>query len=158
MGAGRTRAASDRRALPLCVCFSVKSPRLKRLVFPDCCSLSTHSTNSRDERKAVYSNITLLCVCAGRGRGGQSRPGDCSTGPVPLRWHRGQLDTSIFLNLSELCLATQACVTLCDLWTVAHQAPLSMGFPRQEYWSGLPFPSPGIFPTQGLNPGLPHYR
>ena len=28
-------------------------------------------------------------------------------------------------------------------WTVAHQAPLSMGFPRQEYWKGLPFPSPG---------------
>ena len=28
-------------------------------------------------------------------------------------------------------------------WTVAHQAPLSMGFPRQEYWSGVPFPSPG---------------
>ena len=36
------------------------------------------------------------------------------------------------------------------LWTVAHQAPLSMGFSRQEYWSGLPFPSPGDFPTQGL--------
>ena len=36
--------------------------------------------------------------------------------------------------------------------TVAHQAPLSMEFSRQEYWSGLPFPSPGIFPTQGLNP------
>ena len=33
-------------------------------------------------------------------------------------------------------------------WTVAHQAPLSMEFSRQEYWSGLPFPSPGIFPTQ----------
>ena len=31
-------------------------------------------------------------------------------------------------------------------WTVAHQAPLSMGFPRQEYWSGLPFPSPGDLP------------
>ena len=40
-------------------------------------------------------------------------------------------------------------------WTVAHQAPLSMGFSRQEYWSGLPFPSPGDLPTQGLNPGLP---
>ena len=39
--------------------------------------------------------------------------------------------------------------------TVAHQAPLSMGFSRQEYWSGLPFPS-GIFPTQGSNLGLPH--
>ena len=41
-------------------------------------------------------------------------------------------------------------------WTRAYQAPPSMGFPRQEYWSGLPFPSPEIFPTQGLNPGLPH--
>ena len=43
-------------------------------------------------------------------------------------------------------------------WTVAHQAPLSMGFSRQEYWSGLPFPSPGIFPTQGLNPHLQHWQ
>ena len=40
------------------------------------------------------------------------------------------------------------------LWTVAHQAPLPIGFSRQEYWSGLPFPSPGIFLSQGLNPGL----
>ena len=39
-------------------------------------------------------------------------------------------------------------------WTVARQAPLSMGFSRQELWSGLPFPSPGVFPTQGLNPRL----
>ena len=43
-------------------------------------------------------------------------------------------------------------------WTVAHQAPRSMGFSRQEYWSGLPFPSPGILLTQGLNPGLPQCR
>ena len=35
------------------------------------------------------------------------------------------------------------------LWTVTHQAPLSMGFSRYEYWSGLPFPLQGIFPTQG---------
>ena len=41
-------------------------------------------------------------------------------------------------------------------WTVARQAPLSIGFSCQEYWSGLPFPSPGIFPTQELNPSLPH--
>ena len=39
-----------------------------------------------------------------------------------------------------------------------HQAPPSMGFSRQEYWSGLPFPSPGNFPTQGSNMGLPHCR
>ena len=39
-------------------------------------------------------------------------------------------------------------------WTIVHQAPLSIEFSRQEYWSGLPFPTPGIFLTQGLNPGL----
>ena len=37
-------------------------------------------------------------------------------------------------------------------WTVAHQAPLSMRFPRQEYWSGLPFPSPGDLPDPGIEP------
>ena len=35
-------------------------------------------------------------------------------------------------------------------WTIAHQAPLSMGFPRQEYWSGFPFPSPGDLPDPGI--------
>ena len=44
------------------------------------------------------------------------------------------------------------------LWTVAHWAPLSMGFSRQEYWSGLYALLQGIFPTKGLNPGLPHCR
>ena len=40
-------------------------------------------------------------------------------------------------------------------WTVAYQAPLSMGFSRQEYWSGLPFPSPGDLPDPGIEPGFP---
>ena len=40
-------------------------------------------------------------------------------------------------------------------WTVAHQAPLSMGFPRQEYWSGVPLPSPGDLPDPGLQPESP---
>ena len=48
----------------------------------------------------------------------------------------------------------QACLTLCTLWTVVHQAPLSMGFSRQEYWNGLPFPPPEIFPIQGSNLSL----
>ena len=39
------------------------------------------------------------------------------------------------------------------LWTVAHQVPPSMGFSRQEYWSGLPFPSPGDLPDPGNKPG-----
>ena len=37
-------------------------------------------------------------------------------------------------------------------WTVAHQAPLSMGFSRHEYWSGLPSPSPGDLPDPGIEP------
>ena len=41
-------------------------------------------------------------------------------------------------------------------WIVTCQAPLSMEFSRQEYWSGLPFPSPGDLPDPGVNPGLPH--
>ena len=40
-------------------------------------------------------------------------------------------------------------------WTVAYQAPPSMGFFRQEYWSGLPFPSPGDLPNPGIEPGFP---
>ena len=37
-------------------------------------------------------------------------------------------------------VCAQSCLTLCDPWTVTCQAPLSMGFPRQEHWTGLPFP------------------
>ena len=40
-------------------------------------------------------------------------------------------------------------------WTAAYQAPLSMQFSRQEYWSGLPFPSPGDLPDPGIEPGSP---
>ena len=40
-------------------------------------------------------------------------------------------------------------------WTVTHQSILSMGFSRQEYWSGLPFPSPGILPDPGIKPVSP---
>ena len=40
-------------------------------------------------------------------------------------------------------------------WTVAHQAPLTMEFSRQEYWSGLPFPSPGHLPKPGVEPTSP---
>ena len=59
---------------------------------------------------------------------------------------------------NNVCLVTQACLTLATPWTAARQAPLSMGFSRQEYWSGGPFPSPGIFLTQGSNPQLLHWQ
>ena len=40
-------------------------------------------------------------------------------------------------------------------WTVDRQAPLYMGFLRQEYWSGLPYPCPGYLPDPGMKPGFP---
>ena len=49
-----------------------------------------------------------------------------------------------------------AMMTLCNpMDTVAHQAPLSMGLPRQEHWNGLPFPSPGDLPDPGIEPVFP---
>ena len=45
--------------------------------------------------------------------------------------------------------------TFATPWTIDHQAPLSMGFPRQEYWSGLPFPSPGDLPDPGIETTSP---
>ena len=55
-------------------------------------------------------------------------------------------------------LVAKLCPTLATPWTVACQAPLSMGFSRQEYWSGLPFPSPGDLSNQGIELGLLHCR
>ena len=52
-------------------------------------------------------------------------------------------------------LVDKSCQTLVIPWTVACQVPLSMGFPRQEYWSGLPFPSPGDLPDPGIEPMSP---
>ena len=50
---------------------------------------------------------------------------------------------------------TQSCLTLCDPWTVAHKAPSSVRFSRQEYRSGLPFPSPEDLPDPGIEPRSP---
>ena len=52
-------------------------------------------------------------------------------------------------------LVAKSCPTLLTPWTVACQTPLSTGFSRQGYWSGLPFPSPGDLPDPGIEPGSP---
>ena len=56
-----------------------------------------------------------------------------------------------FLNCCR-CLVAKSYLTLLR---VTCQAPLSVGFPRQEYWSGLPFPSPGDLPNTGIEPASP---
>ena len=52
-------------------------------------------------------------------------------------------------------LVSKSCPTLVTPWTVACQAPLSMEFSRQEYWSGLPFPSPRDLPNPAIEPRSP---
>ena len=57
---------------------------------------------------------------------------------------RSQIGLSMQTSPKSFSEVAQLCPTLCNPWTVAHQAPPSMGFSRQEYWSGLPFPSPEL--------------
>ena len=68
---------------------------------------------------------------------------------MQLAWHQRQPEGS------GGSLVTQSCSTLVAPWTVACQTPLPMGFSRQEYWRGLPFPSPGDLPSPGLEPRSP---
>ena len=57
-------------------------------------------------------------------------------------------------HISCMCLVIRRVWLFATPWAIALQAPLSMGFSRQEYWGGLPCPPPGIFLTQGMNPSL----
>ena len=66
-------------------------------------------------------------------------------------------ESSLLSFVVNFCVCAQSCscVRLFGTpWTVAHQAPLSKGFSSQEYWSGLPFPSPGDLPHPGTEPGF----
>ena len=66
-----------------------------------------------------------------------------------LKRRRGSLDKKVKVK-------SLSCVQLFAIpWTVVYQASLSMGFSRQEYWSGLPFPSPGDLPNPGIEPRYP---
>ena len=64
-------------------------------------------------------------------------------------------------NFAYICCSLFSSQVVSDSatpWTAAWQGSLSMGFSRQEYWSGLPFPSPGDLPNQRLNPHLLHWQ
>ena len=85
----------------------------------------------------VYDDMKSLCVCV---LGGYNQE------------EKGHL---LFPRLSTACIHTKLLSRVrlsVTPWTVAHQAPMSMGFSRQEYWSGLPCPPPGDLPNPGIEP------
>ena len=71
-----------------------------------------------------------------------------------------ECDKGLYCRACVCAKFLQSCLTLCNLRTIARQALLSMGFPRQEYWSGLPYPpqgdlcNPGIEPVCLISPAL----
>ena len=66
-------------------------------------------------------------------------------------------DTILMAESESGSEVAQLCRTV-TTWTVAYQVPPSMGFSRQEYWSGLPFPSPGDLPEPGIEPRSPAFQ
>ena len=72
-----------------------------------------------------------------------------------IEWHHDYVRWGCVRAPLWLCLVVQSCPTLATPKTVACQVPLSMGFSRQEYWSGLPFPLPGDLPNPEIEPGSP---
>ena len=65
-----------------------------------------------------------------------------------------EIDLLLLMLVCCYCLVAKS-NSFATPWTVAHQAPLSMGCSRQEYWSGLPFPSPGDLPDPGIEHASP---
>ena len=104
----------------------------------------------------TWCNLTLCLqvwywILGGRAPGIDVRSGIISTQPTRVEDDENKIAPSYSMRARLL----QSCPTLFTPWTVAHQAPLSMGFSRHEYWSGLPFPSPEHRPDPGIQPTSP---
>ena len=79
---------------------------------------------------------------------------------LPLHFSVHRVGSILFCSPDPQCLPFSSAVIRYSAtpWTVAHQAPPSMGFSRQEYWSGLPFPSPGDLPDPGIELRSPAFQ
>ena len=102
---------------------------------------------------ATHSSVLALRIPGTREPGGLPSMGSHRVGH-----DRSDLEAAAANLLKVKSEVAQSCLTLCDSMdcrTIAYQAPPSMGFSRQEYWSGLPFPSPGDLPDPGIEPQSP---
>ena len=142
--------------------------RFPRVIY-SACILTTH-VSSVVRKSRLRNGIDGSCIqgmmmsCLARPHGGQ-----CLPGVPPLQVWSPALQFSsvapghlVFIMFQVqlhvcMCLLAESC-RIVILWTTARQAPLSMGFSRQEYWSGLPFPSPGDLPDPGINAASPAWQ
>ena len=98
--------------------------------------------------QCYFSKGIFFLVGAGGGGGG----GCCKAWRILVPWPGIEPEPRKWKQSLNHCCACQSCLTLCDPLIVACQPPLSMRFPRQEYWSGLAFPYPGDLPNPGVEP------
>ena len=100
--------------------------------------------------------VTRACQDGGTHSCKTGRPGG---NPPSAVSNCGTSAQSLISSLASVCVCVCYSLSRAQLfvtpWTVAHQAPLSMGFSRQEYWSRLPFPPPGDFANPGIEPKSP---
>ena len=116
------------------------------------------SVQITQKRKIAFLNSTLngICVIAL----GQSSQNKMKTNVMVCKFFPVTLCSVQFMSLDK-CIQLCVCVSLSVVsdsaipWTVAHQAPLSMEFSRQKYWSGLPFPTSGDLSNPGIEPAAP---
>ena len=124
-----------------------------------------HFTRPRNKQAVAWTNLTMSCGVK------EARSKRIHTMWLHLReaqkWVKEihtmtSQDNSYYIvitsgEMGDLDVSVCVCVYMSDsatLWTLAHQAPLSMGFSRQEYWSRLPCPPPGDLPNPGMKPVL----
>ena len=122
----------------------------------------------QDLSPTTVLNWNLIIICNNREAFSSSEPAERNT-VLWISWFQSW-ETKLSSNMSSLdfwklwgyCLShqsesevTQSCLTFATAWTVAYQASRSMGFSRQEYWSGLPFSSPGDLPNPAIEPRSP---
>ena len=113
---------------------------------PDFISLGLH-LDSASGGRCPGQRLILLCVSRSYLRASTLDSGPGLLPPTLLPRDDGAC--------AHTCSDAQSCSLFVTPRTAACQAPLSMGFPRQEYWRGLPFPSPGDLPDPGIEPAFP---
>ena len=141
-GQGRIDVPAPAESKPILFLPPCSIPALKGLMMP------THTGKSI----FLLNLTTQMLTSYGTTVTDTSKNNVCQLSGHPLSqssWYIHPSQITIYAHLYIVCMLSHVQLFV-TLWTMAHQAPLFMGFSRQEYWSGLPFPSPGDLPNPGI--------